>query len=88
MAVPPDLSISDIPSELILQLMPIFHKKYVGTDFSKFKCRMVGLGNYWKNVHGVDTYTSMVRVDTVKFLFAVGSALDFDCFGTDVLEAF
>jgi hypothetical protein len=78
MAIPPDLSIGDIPPELILQLMPIFHKKYVGTDFSKFKCRIVGLGNHWKNVHGVDPYASMVRVDTVKFLFAVGSAMDYD----------
>ena len=68
--------------------MPIIHKKYVGTDFSKFKCRMVGLGNHWKNVQGVDTYASMVRVDTVKFLFAVGSAMDYDCFGIDVIEAF
>jgi hypothetical protein len=68
--------------------MPIFHKKYVGTDFSKFKCRIVGLGNHWKNVHGVDTYASMVRVDTVKFLFAVGSAMDYDFFGTDIIEAF
>jgi len=37
MVIPPDLSIGDIPPELILPLMPIFHKKYVGTDFSKFK---------------------------------------------------
>ena len=43
--LPPDISIGDIPPELILQLMPIFHKKYFGTDFNKFKCRMVSLGN-------------------------------------------
>ena len=39
--VPEDLDIHDIPPELILQLMPLFSKKYEGINFSKLKCRMV-----------------------------------------------
>jgi len=45
MFLPPTIDIKDIPPELIIQLMPLWSKKYEGLDFSKFKCRMVGLGN-------------------------------------------
>ena len=38
-SVSEDLNIH-IPPELILQLMPIFSKKYKGVNFTKFKCRM------------------------------------------------
>ena len=37
MCLPPDIDIKDIPPELILQLMPLWHKKYEVLDFSKFK---------------------------------------------------
>jgi hypothetical protein len=87
-AVPADMDIGDIPPDLILQLMPIFEKKYVGTDFSKFKCRMVVLGNHWKNKFGIDTFTTMVRMETIKFLIALGAIEDSDFIIIDVKEAF
>jgi len=54
--IPENINIGDIPPKLILQLMPSFTKKYVGMDFSKFKCRLVVLGNKWKNLHNPETY--------------------------------
>ena len=89
-AVPADMNIGDIPPDLILQLMPIFEKKYVGTDFSKFKCRMVVLGQHWKNTFGIDTFTTitMVRMDTIKFLISLGAIKDSEFFIIDVKEAF
>jgi hypothetical protein len=86
--IPADLPIGDIPPDLILQLMPIFEKKYVGTDFSKFKCRMVVLGQHWKNKHGIDTFTTMVRMTTIKFLLSLGAITDSDWIIIDVKEAF
>jgi hypothetical protein len=68
--------------------MPIFERKYVGRDFSKFKCRMVVLGNRWKNKHGFETFATMVRMPTLKFLLALGAAKDSDFFIVDVEEAF
>jgi hypothetical protein len=84
------MNIGDIPPDLILQLMPIFEKKYVGTDFSKFKCRMVVLGQHWKNTFGIDTFTTitMVRMDTIKFLISLGAIKDSEFFIIDVKEAF
>ena len=35
----PDIDIKDIPPDIILQLMPIWHKQYEGLDFFKFKCQ-------------------------------------------------
>ena len=46
--------------------MPLWSKKYEGLDFSKFKCRMVGLGNRWKNIFGEPTTSGMANMDTVK----------------------
>ena len=86
--IPADLPIGDIPPELILQLLPIFSKKYVGTDFSKFKCRIVVLGNKWRNVNGIDNYASMVKIDSIKFLLSLAATEDMDIFALDVEEAF
>ena len=86
--LPEDFDIKSIPPELILQLMPIFQKKYVGTDFAKFKCRMVVLGNRWRNIHCVDTYASMIRVDTFKVLASVAAIEDDDLVLMDVAEAY
>jgi hypothetical protein len=74
MTLPPETDIKDIPPELILQLMPIWHKKYEGLDFSKFKCRMVGLGNRWKNIYGEATSSGMAHMDTVKTFLAVAAS--------------
>ena len=63
-----DTDIHDIPPELILQLMPLFSKKYEGMKTSKFKCRMVVLGNKWTNEHGIDTFSDMVHMDISKIL--------------------
>lgn len=82
-----DLDIHDIPPELILQLMPLFQKKYEGINFSKFKCRMVILGNKWKNEHGMDTFSDMVHMDTLKILLAM-AASDWEICKVDIAEAF
>jgi hypothetical protein len=74
MTLPPDIDIKDIPPDLILQLMPIWHKKYEGLDFSKFKCRMVGLGDRWKNIYGEATTSGMAHMDTVKTFLAVAAS--------------
>jgi len=86
--VPTDMDIHDIPPDMILQLMPLFSKKYEGLNFSKFKCRMVVLGNHWKNVHGVSTFSNMVDMDTLKFIIAIAAVEGWEFFKTDVAEAF
>ena len=88
MAIPADLPIHDIPPELILQLMPIFEKKWVGADFSKFKCRLVGLGNTWKNKYNVNTTAGMVSMDNIKLLLSIAATTDAEIFLLDVNEAF
>jgi len=74
MCIEPDVDIKDIPPELIMQLMPIWTKKYEGLDFAKFKCRIVGLGQYWKNIFGEATTSGMANMETVKAFLAVGAA--------------
>jgi hypothetical protein len=86
--VDPDIDIKDIDPDLILQLIPLFQKKYSGTDFEKFKCRMVVLGNHFKNKHNMDTYASMVGADTLKLLLAIGASLDYDMLRFDIKEAY
>ena len=86
--VPENLDIHNIPPELILQLMPLFSKKYEGMNFSKFKCRMVVLGNKWKNEHGIDTFSDMVHMDTLKILLAMAASADWEIYKVDVVEAF
>ena len=86
--VPENLDIHNIPPELILQLMPLFSKKYEGMNFSKFKCRMVVLGNKWKNEHGIDTFSDMVHMDTLKILLAMAASADWEICKIDVAEAF
>lgn len=71
--VPDDLDIHNIPPAMILQLMPLFSKKYEGLNFSKFKYRIVVLGNHWKNVHGVSTFSDMVDMNTLKVLVAIAA---------------
>lgn len=88
MTIPADLPIGDIPPELILQLMPIFQKKWVGTDFAKFKCRLVGLGQHWKNVNSLTTSAGMVSMDTIKFLLSIAAVTDAEIVLLDVDEAF
>ena len=88
MTIPADLPIHDIPPELILQLMPIFEKKWVGADFSKFKCRLVGLGNTWKNKYNVNTSAGMVSMDNIKLLLSIAATTDAEIFLLDVNEAF
>ena len=83
-----DLDIKDIDPNLILQLIPIFQKKFSGTDFEKFKCRMVVLGNHWKNINGVDTSASMSGIDTLKLILALGASLDMDMVKFDIKEAY
>jgi hypothetical protein len=86
--VPADLDIEDIDPDLILQLIPLFEKKFSGANFEKFKCRMVVLGNKWRNAHGVSTYAGMIGIDTLKILLAVGASLDLDMVKFDVKTAF
>jgi hypothetical protein len=88
MTIPADMPIQDIPPELILQLMPIFEKKWVGADFSKFKTRLVGLGQHWKNEHGVNTSAGMVSMDNVKILLSIAAVQDAEILLLDVNEAF
>ena len=88
MTIPADMPIADIPPELILQLMPIFEKKWVGIDFSKFKCRLVGLGNTWKNTYNVNTSAGMISMDNVKLLLSIAAATDAEILLLDVKEAF
>jgi hypothetical protein len=57
-----------------MQLMPIWTKKYEALDFAKFKCRIVGLGQYWKNIFGEATTSGMANMETVKVFLAVGAA--------------
>ena len=86
--VPKDLDIQDIPPELILQLMPLFSKKYEGMNFSKFKCRMVASGNKWKNEYGINTFSDMVHMNTLKVLLAMGASANWEICKIDVAEAF
>ena len=86
--VPADIDIKDIDPNLILQLIPIFQKKFSGTDFEKFKCRMVVLGNHWKNVNGINTSASMSGIDTLKLILALGASLDMDMVKFDIKEAY
>ena len=86
--VPEDIDIHDIPPGLILQLVPLFSKKYEGMNFSKFKCRMVVLGNRWRNEHGLDAFSDMVRMNTLKILLAMGASANWEICKVDVAEAF
>jgi hypothetical protein len=86
--VPADMDIKDIDPDLILQLIPLFQKKFSGANFEKFKCRMILLGNKWKNVHGASTYASMIGVDTLKLLLAIGASLDMEMCKFDIKTAF
>jgi len=86
--IPADIDIKDIDPNLILQLIPIFQKKFSGADFEKFKCRMVVLGNHWKNINGTDTSASMVGMDTLKLVLALGASLDMDMVKFDIKEAY
>jgi hypothetical protein len=86
--IPPDIDIKDIDPALILQLIPLFQKKFNGANFDKFKCRMIVLGNKWKNIHQVDTYASMAKIDTLKLMLAIGASLDWDMVKFDVKVAY
>jgi hypothetical protein len=86
--VPADLDIKDIDPRLILQIIPIFEKKFSGANFDKFKCRMVVLGNHWANINNVDTSASMVGMDTLKLVLALGASLDMDMVKFDIREAY
>jgi len=86
--VPADMDIKDIDPDLILQLIPLFQKKFSGANFEKFKCRMILLGNKWKNTHGTSTYASMIGVDTLKLLLAIGASLDMEMCKFDIKTAF
>ena len=68
--------------------MPFFIEKYVGMDFSKFKCRLVVLGNKWKNLHNSETYSGMVSMDTMKLLLSIAVTLDYDMILMDLVCAF
>ena len=60
--VPTNMNVHGVPPDIILQLIPLFSKKYEGLNSSKFKCRMVVLGNHWKDVYGIsDTYSNDLR---------------------------
>jgi hypothetical protein len=86
--VPADLDIKDIDPNLILQLIAIFQKKYNGTNFEKFKCRMVVLGQHWKNPNNTDTTATMVGMETLKLILALGASLDMDMVKFDIKEAY
>ena len=68
--------------------MPLFSKKYEGMNFSKFKYRQVVLGNKWKNDHGIDTFSDMIHMDTLKILLSMAASVDWEICKVDVAEAF
>ena len=68
--------------------MPLLSKKYEEMNFSKFKCRMVVLGNKWRNDHGIDTFSDMVHMDTLKILLVIGASAYWEICNVDVAEAF
>jgi hypothetical protein len=86
--IPADIDIKDIDPNLILQLIPLFQKKYSGTNFEKFKCRMVVLGQHWKNPDNIDTTATMVGMETLKLILALGASLDMDMAKFDIKEAY
>ena len=85
---PADTDIKDIDPSLILQLVPIFQKKFSRADFEKFKCRVVVLGSHWIYTNGTGTSASMVGVDTLKLVLALGASLDMDMVKFDIKEAY
>ena len=86
--IPAEIDIKDIDPKLILQLIPLFQKKFTGANFEKFKCRLVLLGNHWQNVQNIDTSASMIGIDTLKLLLAIAASLDLDMVKFDVKEAY
>lgn len=85
--IPADIDIGDILPELILQKIPIISKKYVGTYFSKLKYRMVVLGNRWVNTIGFN-FASMVKLDTIKYIFLICAAQNIGMIAINVEEIF
>ena len=85
---PADIDIKDIPPELILQMIPIFSKKYTGIDFTKFKCRIVIDGSKFQNSDGAETYSGMLSVDTLKILLAVAATQDLEIDSMDLKQAY
>ena len=88
MNIPVDIDIKDIPPSAILQFIPIWQKKYVGMDFEKFKCRMIILGNLWKNIYNEETYSGMVGMDTIKILLSVAATKKMTMCHIDIPTAF
>ena len=86
--VPADLDIKDTSPSDTLQLIPILEKKFAGANVEKFKCRVVVLGSHWKNINSTDTSASMVGVDTLKLVLALGASLDMDMVKFDIKEAY
>ena len=84
----PDIDVKDIPPELILQLIPIWSKKYEGLDFSKFKCRIVALGQHWKNIFNEATTAGMANMETVKIFLAVCAAARMILSKADAITAY
>ena len=84
----PEMDLKDIPPELILQMLPIFQKKFVGMNFEKFKCRCILLGNAWRKRELGDTYAGMVPMDVLKILLSIGAIVDADFILIDIETAF
>ena len=49
---------------------------------------MVVLGNIWKNEHGINTFSDMVYMDTLKVLLAMGASANWEICKVDVAGAF
>jgi hypothetical protein len=86
--VPEDMNIKDIPPSAILQFIPIWQKKYVGLNFDKFKCRMILLGNKWKNLYHEETYSGMTGMDTMKLVLSLAATRQMDMVHLDIPTAF
>lgn len=74
--IPVDLDISEISPELILQLMLICLKKFVWTNFSKLKFRMIVLDNRLANTYGADKFVSIVKLNTAKCIISICAVED------------
>jgi hypothetical protein len=86
--IPVNIDIKDIPPSAILQFIPIWQKKYVGLNFDKFKCRMIILGNRWKNIYHEETYSGMVGMDTMKMVLSVAASKGMGMCHLDIPTAF
>jgi hypothetical protein len=85
----PDIPVDQIPKDLIINSRLVFDvPRNADGSIKKFKIRLCGRGDRWKDQWGTSRYAGVVRSESVRMVLAIAAEMDLELECVDIKTAF